>query len=155
MKIVNLLYTKFRKVFLHYHPNLYTTCDKYKSVIKFIIAGSLATFVDLFFLTLFYSCFSYNLVLSTSLAFILSFILSFNVQKFWTFRNSYNKKVSRQLIFYILNALFGLSLNGYLMHLLVNIWGTWYILAQATVSLFIGIYNFFIYRFLIFRPQKI
>ena len=53
----------------------------------------------------------------------------------------------------MLNAFIGLNLNGALMHLLVNEYNVWYLLAQVIVSVVIGTYNFFIYRFIIFKKN--
>ena len=153
MKIVNLLYRQIRKTFSKRYPRLYSFCDDRKSQIKFFFAGSSAALVNLLFLIILHGWLAWSLVLSTSLAFIISFAVSFNLQKFWAFRNYHYKKIPQQLGLYLLNAIVGLSLNGFLMHLLVNIWGLWYLLAQIAVSLTIGLYNFLVYNFIIFRRR--
>jgi putative flippase GtrA len=122
-------------------------------VIKFFFAGSSAAAVDLLFLFLFHGIFHWGLVLSSSLAFILSFVVSFTLQKFWTFRNYSQKKMPIQFVLYIGNAFIGLNLNGVLMHLFVNKFGAWYLLAQIVVNLLIGVYNFFVYKFIVFRKK--
>jgi putative flippase GtrA len=128
-------------------------CDERKAVIKFAISGSTAGLTDLVFLYIFYHIFFLPLVLSTSLAFILSFAVSFTMQKFWAFRNFNQAKAKRQFILYMLNAFIGLNLNGVFMHLLVIKYNVWYLLAQVIVSIVIGNYNFFIYRFVIFKKE--
>jgi putative flippase GtrA len=153
MKFINKSYFKIKQVFFRRYPRLYWLCDRRKSSIKFFFAGSTAAAVNLLFLFIFHGCFKWGLVFSTSLAFILSFIVSFTLQKFWAFRNYYYKKIPVQLVLYIINAIIGLNLNGFLMHLLVNKLGIWYLLAQVGVSLLIGLYNFLIYNFVIFRKK--
>ena len=95
-----------------------------------------------------------DIVISTSLAFILAFIVSFTLQKFWTFRDYSQNKVFRQLAVYLANSFLGLSLNGYFMHLLVNKFDIWYILAQIIVNLTLAVWNYVVYRFLVFRNNK-
>ncbi len=151
MSFINNLYTKIKSLFVAHHPHFYGFCDRRKSIIKFFFAGSLAAIVDLIFLYFFHGIFSWGLVLSTSLAFILSFVVSFTLQKYWTFRNYSQKKMPLQLSIYILNALVGLNINGFLMHVLVNNWGIWYILAQIAVILLVGLYNFIVYKFIVFK----
>lgn len=149
MKLINKYYFQItRKVFsllpITYHLRLQ---------IKYFFAGVSATLLNLILLALFHSVLNWSLVLSTSLAFILSFLLSFALQKFWTFRNKKYRNIPRQLVLYLLNALLGLSLNVYLIQLLVNSWGIWYLLAQVIISLFLALLNFLVYNFIIFRRK--
>ncbi|MFA6513680.1 MAG: GtrA family protein [Patescibacteria group bacterium] len=154
MPVINRLYLQFKNLFSTRYPGLFYTCEKRKSVIKFFFAGSTAALVDLVFLFLFHGIFKWNLVLSTSLAFILSFAVSFTLQKFWTFRNYSQKRIPVQFVLYIGNAFIGLNINGFLMHLLANKLGIWYLLAQVIVNVMIGVYNFFVYKFIVFRTKK-
>ncbi len=151
MPFINSLYARFRSLLSLRYPKLYLACDRRKSVVKFFFAGSSAAAVDLIFLYLFYGVFKWGLVFSTSFAFILSFAVSFTLQKFWTFRNSSSKKIPIQFVLYIGNAFIGLNINAGLMHVLVINVGVWYMLAQVIVNLTIGVYNFFIYKFIVFR----
>jgi putative flippase GtrA len=153
MPVINNLYIRFKKFFSFRWPNFFAACEKRKSVIKFIFAGSSAAAVDLIFLYLFHGVLLWHLVVSTSLAFILSFAVSFTLQKFWTFRNYSQKKIPVQFVLYIGNAFIGLNLNGFLMHYTVNRLHIWYLLAQILVNILIGIYNFFIYKFIVFRKH--
>jgi putative flippase GtrA len=114
----------------------------------------LAGGTDLIFLFIFHGLLHINLVLSTSVAFILSFLVSFTLQKFWTFRNYSEDKVVHQLSLYVLNAFIGLNLNGTGMHLLVNKYAVWYMLAQIIVNLVLGVWNFFVYKFIVFNIGK-
>ncbi len=154
MPIINSLYKKFRTWLHSSWPKIYTICNQRKSVVKFFFAGASAAAVDLFFLFLFHGVFHWGLVFSTSFAFILSFLVSFTLQKFWTFRNKCPKKIPLQFVLYIANAFIGLNINGFLMHALVNNVGIWYILSQVIVNVGIGVYNFFIYKFIVFRSTS-
>jgi putative flippase GtrA len=154
MPFINNLYFKFRHYFSRRFPQLYDLCEKRKSVIKFFIAGCFAGGSDLVFLFIFHGIFRWPIVLSTSLAFILSFAISFTMQKFWTFRNYNQDKVFRQLAIYFLNAFLGLNLNGFLMHIFVNEWSVWYILSQIIVNLAIAVWNFIVYKYIVFKNQQ-
>lgn len=154
MNLINKLYFQFRHYFSSRYPQLYNICEKRKSVIKFFIAGCFAGGSDLVFLYIFHGLLHWDIVISTSLAFILSFAVSFTLQKFWTFRDYSQNKVFSQLFIYFLNAFLGLSLNGYFMHLLVNQFNVWYILAQIIVNLTIASWNFVVYKFIVFRIKK-
>lgn len=153
MPLINSLYKRFRLWLSCSWPKIYTICNRRKSVVKFFFAGASAAAVDLLFLFLFYGVLKWNLVLSTSLAFILSFAVSFTLQKFWTFRNRCPKKIPVQFVLYITNAVIGLNINGFLMHTLVYDFGLWYLLSQVIVNIGIGVYNFFVYKFIVFRSN--
>lgn len=149
MPLVNKFYRKLYLFLNRRFPRVYCYCCQRKSFIKFFIAGTLASSVDLIFLFIFHGLFSLGIVLSTSLSFLLSFLVSFYLQKLWTFRNE-EEKAPRQLVLYLLNSFLSLNLNGIFMHLLVTQLGVWYLLSQIIVNLMLGALNFFIYKFIIF-----
>lgn len=151
MPLINNLYFKFRNFLSHRFPKLYCFCDFRKSIVKFFISGCLGGGADLVFLFVFHSLFNLGIVVSSSLAFILSFALIFTLQKIWTFRDHRQDKTFNQLILYFLNVFICLSVNGFLMHYLVNGIDIWYMLSQLIVNCLIGIYNFIVYKFIIFR----
>lgn len=153
MSLINKFYLKFHLSFQRYFPKTFIYLDTRKSVIKFIIAGCFAGGTDLVSLFIFHGVFKMEIVLSTSLAFLLSFVVSFTLQKFWTFRNNNPARLVRQIFLYILTALVGLNLNAVGMHFLVNRFEIWYLLAQLIVNLFLGVINFIIYKFIIFRKK--
>ncbi|MCF7860418.1 GtrA family protein [Patescibacteria group bacterium] len=154
MSIINNLYKRFGKFFASSYPKIFNFCEKRKAIIKFFVAGSSAAAVDLLALYLFHGLFRWEIVLSTSLAFLLSFFVSFSLQKLWTFRNYNNKRLAHQLVLYIGAAFISMNLNALAMHLLVNNWQVWYLLAQIIVNIFLGVINFFTYKFIVFRHIK-
>ena len=154
MPHINRLYFWFRNFLACKYPKFYSLCDRRKSVVKFFVAGCFASSTDLVFLYIFHSLFNWPIVLSTSLAFVLSFVVSFTMQKFWTFRDFNHNKTAGQFILYILNAFITLNINGIMMHALVIDYKIWYLLSQVIVNVTIGIYNFFIYRWIVFKHDK-
>jgi putative flippase GtrA len=153
MPIIRTWYNQFRQYFSGQWPAAYNFCDQHKAIIKFVVAGCLAGGTDLVLLFIFHGLGQIDIVWSTSLAFILSFLISFSLQKFWTFRNYGPGQTWRQLLLYILNSFLGLYLNGLGMHLLVNEYLIWYLLAQIIVNLILAAWNFVIYKFVIFRHR--
>lgn len=151
---ISKLYFKFRNYFSCHFPRLYHICDKYKIFVKCTFSGVTVAFIELVVLFICYHVVSWPLVVSTSIAFVCSFLFSFSLQKFWTFRNFSQSKTARQLIMYFFNAFIGLNLNGFFMHKLVNQYHIWYLLAQVIVILTIGVYNFAIYNLVIFKKEK-
>lgn len=153
MPLIHAWYNRFRQYFSGNFPRAYVFCNNRKSVIKFFVAGCLAGGTDLIFLFLFHGLLGWHVVAATTMAFILSFLVSFTLQKFWTFRNYSQDKMFIQLTLYVLNVLLGLYLNGLFMHILVTDHNVWYLLAQIIVNLALGVWNFIVYKFIVFKNE--
>lgn len=154
MPIINRIYYHFRLFFSKNFPKVFSFCDQKKAIVKFFIAGAFASAVDLLALFIFYGLFSWGIVLSTSLAFLFSFIVSFSLQKLWTFRNYSHRRLPHQLVLYFSAAFISMNLNGLGMHFLVINLNVWYLLSQVIVNIFLGLINFFTYKFIVFRQTK-
>src|SRR5680860_211976 len=153
MPVLDSCYLKLSSVLKRIIPKLYGRYLEKTAYIKFFISGMITGSLDLILLFLFHGVFHWGVVLSTSLAFLVSFLCSFYLQKVWAFENKEHKKVPRQLVLFILNAFLSLNINGFAMHFLTSQVQIWYILAQLIVNAVLGTLNFFIYKFIIFRTD--
>lgn len=151
MPLINRLYFRFKDFLASWRPRLYHFCEARKSIIKFFCSGTLAATVDLVALFIFHGLLGWGIVVATSVAFIFSFAVSFTLQKLWTFRNYSQQRLPRQLILYFGSAFITMYFNGLGMHTLVNKIGIWYLLSQIIVNIALGIFNFFSYKFIVFR----
>lgn len=127
--------------------------QKYKRYVKFVVSGITATlthFVILFTLTelgLWY-------VASASIGFVFAFLVSFHMQKFWTFRDASRERMMKQMMIYFTVAASGMALNASGMYALVEYFGLYYLLAQVVMSVFIAVGNYLMYRFVIFNKHE-
>jgi putative flippase GtrA len=149
MSIINHLYYRVRILLASSYPHLFNFFEKRKAFVKFFIAGTFSGTVDLILLFIFL----WDIIFSTSAAFILTFLVSFSLQKLWTFRNYSRKRLPRQLTLYLAGAFLNLNLNALAMHFLVNNLGVWYLLAQFAVNLILGFLNFLNYKFIVFKKD--
>jgi len=117
------------------------------------MSGGIAGGVDLGVLYICHGLLNINVIVSTSIAYILSFWVSFYLQKFWTFNNQDQHRVWSQICIYIVIAFINLNLNGYLMHIFVNRWQVHYLWSQLIVSILIGLESFVAYKFIVFRKK--
>ncbi len=129
-------------------PRAYGFCESRKGAIKFIFSGVIAAGVNLLVLDIAYRVFNWPIFSAACLAFIVSFFISFSLQKFWTFREDSQERLPGQLFAYLLNGLLGLYLNARLMKLLVEDLSVWHIVAQLAVSALIALQNYLVYRFI-------
>ena len=88
---------------------------------------------------------------SSAMSFVVAVVVSFMLQKFWTFADQNVEKVHHQFARFLGVALFGIIINTACMFFLVDVIGLWYILAQIITGALIAIINFLMYKFLIFN----
>lgn len=101
-------------------------------VIRYIIAGGTGAFVNLLSMYIFTSIIGIWYITSAILAFILSLLITFFIQKIWTFRDSIFEvaHARRQAILYTISSTSFLVLNTALLYILVDFFGLWYLFAQ-------------------------
>lgn len=124
---------------------------KRHQVLRYVVAGSTGACVHLLVLVVFTEVLKFWYLISTSAGFLAAFLVSFFLQKFWTFNDKRHDHLSRQLVFFFLVALGNFVLNAALMYGLVEGIGLPYLVAQFFVIGSIAIESFYIYRFFIFR----
>ena len=154
MRSIDNFYFKIKHFAWIYIPRLMKFLHHHRSIAKFYLSGCVSGGLDLILLFIFYDLLHFEIVRATSVSFILCFAISFFLQKTWTFRNRSNRRVVRQMAMYFAIGFLNLNLNGFLMHLLVNRFEIWYILAQLGVNLLLGGGNYLFSRFIIFRKQN-
>lgn len=118
---------------------------------RYAISGGIAAmagFLTIFFLTevvgLWYLASSFS-------AFVVTMVIVFCLQKFWTFKNSRLDVLPKQAVLSVIVAVMNLFINSGLMYLLVDFLYLNYLLAQLCVYAFFAIFDFFIYKAIIFR----
>ncbi len=148
------MYQKLKFFIFSYFPTTFKILNLRKVYVKFFITGFFTLLLDLFFLFLLHDVLNQNLLVSTALAFFLSFLFNFFNHKFWTFRDNNLAYVNRQLFSYLFFSFLNLLINVKLMHILANVNGVNYLCSQFLVTIIIGIESFIIYNFFIFRKRK-
>lgn len=120
-------------------------------LLRYLVAGITAASSNIL---LFYF-FTYPLhiwyLASSIAAYLLSFILSFVLQKFWTFRDKSIDKVHHQLFKYGVVVLIGMAVNAGCMFAFVDMLSVWPMLAQVLTGAIIAVFNFFAYKIFIFK----
>ena len=123
-------------------------------VIRFIIAGGSAFSVNIFFLYIFTEFFGLWYIFSATLAFMLSFLVGFSLNKFWTFAESSADFIHSQIFIYLGVNLINLAINNALLYFMVESFAIWYILAQALASILIAFESFFVYKWLFMNTHN-
>lgn len=130
---------------------------------KFILAGILATLMDWGVFKFLRLVFPFEIaILKNSLkgtSFLVATFGKYWLNKFWTFEKTEKKGVGREISQFYAITLFGLLLNVLIFSLLVNTlgpkWGilpkTWETMAVIFSAVLVAVWNFFGYKFLVFK----
>ncbi|HEY4504762.1 MAG TPA: GtrA family protein [Candidatus Paceibacterota bacterium] len=120
-------------------------------IVRYLIAGTSSAMTQLvltFILTHFFHLYYLS---SSCLGFVAGFMVSFLLQKFWTFQDLSQDRNHFQVPVYLGLAITGLILNSSLLYLLVEYAGLWYVFAQFIAMGVVSTGNFFAYKFFVFR----
>lgn len=135
--------------------NIYIQADErypiYMKIFRFLLSGGIAAGVDLALLYMFTDLFGIWYLTSSILAFMLAFLVSFTLQKFWTFRDTERTGIQAQMGLYFFISVCNLICNTLLVYTGVDVLGLNYLIAQIIASLLIACTSFFIYQRFVFR----
>jgi dolichol-phosphate mannosyltransferase len=115
-------------------------------IARFLIAGSVNVLTNLLVLYVLTEYVHLWYLASSIISFGVSYLVSFSLQKFWTFKSSNPHALWYQLPLHLSLALGNLLLNTFLLYMLVEVAHVWYLLAQILVALIIAVDSFIISR---------
>ena len=124
-------------------------------LIRYLFAGGLAFTTNLALLFVFANYFHMWYLTASTLAFIVSVIVSFTVQKFITFRDRTTENVRHQMMMYMVIAIFNVTANGGIMFSLVDLAHISYMIAQVISAGLIAVWSLCFYRYIIFKNAVI
>ena len=126
---------------------------KHQQLGRFLIAGGSAFAVNIVVLYTLTDILHVYYLISTVIAFMVSFCVSFILQKFWTFRDHSRDQMHVQMSLYLGMQLGNLVLSAALMYAFAWYLHLWYISSQVIISIGLAITSFFINRAYIFKQQ--
>lgn len=144
-------YQKFLLFFKEKFPKIFYFIFQHRKVFKFLISGGSAAVVTIITLFVLTDLIGIWYVLSSAIAFMFGFLVSFTLQKFWTFQDMRKDKAKSQAVFYFIVTVINLGLNTLGIFLFVDYLNFHYLLAQFIVAMLLACITYFIYSKLIFN----
>lgn len=126
--------------------------DKFK-FIKFVLAGCIATLADLSILFFLTEVVGIWYLFSSVFSFSVGFIVSFLLQKFWTFKDKMSDDLQNQLLKYLFVMGVSLVIGVLSVYFLVDKIGVYYLLGQVLADAFLAIGRYFINKNIIFKHE--
>ncbi len=117
-------------------------------IMRFLIAGGIATVINLALLYILAEYVGLWYVLAVGVSFACAFAVSFVLQKYWAFRNTDAVKVKTQLPAHLSIALCNMFFDMALVYGAVEYLGMWYLIAQVIASAIISIESYFAFRWI-------
>jgi len=119
-----------------------------KELQRFLLVGSLSTLTHFCIMHALYSYVNLSIILSTLFGFIGSLIVSYTLNKNYTFKS--DKKISTSLTLYLFVTLFGLALNVSIMHLGVKIFEINHLIVFLVVTIIVATNNYLLSKKIVF-----
>ncbi len=126
---------------------------KAKRILRYLSSGGTAFLTNIFLLFIFTELFKLHYLVSGVFAFILATILSFFLQKQWTFQDGSKEDVHKKFIIFTITAIANLILNTLFLYVLVDKFSFHYISAQILSGILLAIWSYFIYKIVIFKKK--
>lgn len=113
-----------------------------KKFIKYAVVGAIGTFTHLSILGFLVEVLHFSPIVSTTIGFIITVIISYYLNYRWTFNSTSKHTVT--LPRYTAVSLIGFCLNTGIMFLTVNVFHLWYVIGQTIAVIMIPLSNFFL-----------
>lgn len=139
---------------VHVRSTALPLVHEHKRIIKYVISGATAAATDLLSLYALTDLLGVHYLVSSVVAFLVAFGVSFFLQKFWTFRDNRTHLLRSQMFQYGVVAFVNLTLNSLFLYLFVERFHVWYVFAQIAASVLVAFFSFFIYRNFIFSAER-
>lgn len=119
-------------------------------LLRYLISGGTAAVTNVGILFLLVQFGNIHYLLSSIIAYLLAIVVSFTLQKFWTFQDRPTHDIQSQFFRYVTVVLANLALNTGLMYVLVTHFSIWYIFAQIMAIAVIAVTGYFGYKYFVF-----
>ncbi len=125
--------------------------SKYIQIIRYILAGGIATVSNLIILFISVHYFKMYYLTGAIIAFSCAVIISYLLQKLFVFKNYSRENMHKQFLNFLVFNLVMLGVNTLLMYTFVDIIGFWYLFAQALSALITACINYIYFNKVIFK----
>lgn len=121
---------------------------------RYLIAGGTAFATNIILLFILVHFFHVWYLFAAITSFIGGVYVSFMMQKFFTFNDYGKEKIRKQQAIYLGVQVFNLGINTLFMYIGVDLFHLSYLISQILIASVMAVYNFFIYKYLIFCPVE-
>jgi putative flippase GtrA len=122
-------------------------------IIRYILSGAIVSLFVFTVLFVLVNILNVWYLIASVTSFCLGLVLSFVLQKFFTFKDSERRGMNRQFSFFLIFNVCMLCVNTILMYVFVDIFGFWYLSSQVCVTMFTAFVNYSIFNSFLFKAR--
>ena len=130
--------------------NIFLSLINNKVIIRYGVVGVIGTITHVGITIILVELLHISPTVSTSIAFSCVLLISYILNRHWTFEKTDGKHLS-DFIKYSSVSLLGLSLNAGIMHYTVSALQNWYIYGLAAAALIVPVTNFILNKYWVFK----
>ena len=120
---------------------------------RFSVLGGIGTFAGFVILYLLTDLLSMWYITSSFLGEVVNFLISFNVHKYWTFKNGKGEKTRQELVQYLRIIVVYLLMNAALMYLFTDMYKIQYLISKIMILVILS-YPYYLLTERVF-PKKL
>lgn len=119
-------------------------------IIRYIFSGGIAVFANLIILFILTKYLHLFYLISAIIAFCSGILVSYSMQKFWTFKDYQMDNMPFQFYIFLRYSIMILCLNTILMYLSVDVFGLWYMFSQIIITIITSFINYLYFSRIVF-----
>ena len=123
-------------------------------IIRYIFSGGLTVFFNLAILYILTELFHLWYLMSAIISFCCGIIMSYLMQKFFTFKDKSTKDLHFQFSIFFLYNIIMLGVNTLFMYVFVDIMGFWYLFSQIVITMSTAVINYLFFSKILFNTSK-
>lgn len=128
---------------------------RFSKVARYLMTGCVGLIVNLGSYHLLVAVFGVPYLVGSMIAIVLSTVVGFLLQKYWTFGERSHAAAPRQFALYAALALWNLGLNTLIVFALVEYFALHYLIAQAIGSGVLAVSSFLLYHHYVFAARHV
>jgi putative flippase GtrA len=121
-------------------------------LVRYVFSGGIAAVINLGLLYILTEYAGLHYLVSGVIAFCCAVIVSFSMQKKWTFQDHSTHATHKKFGIFVVVALINLGLNTLLLYLFTDLAKFHYIVSQILAAAIVALWSYFIYKKVVFRP---
>ncbi len=123
-------------------------------IIRYIFSGGMGAIVNLGLLYILTDLVHLHYLVSGIIAFICAVIVSFFMQKKWTFKDHSTENTHKKFGVFVIVAVVNLALNTALLYFFTDFWHWHYMVSQFFAAAIVAVWSYFIYK-IVFKKETI
>jgi len=123
-------------------------------IVRFVLSGGISAAVNVGILSVLYYIFGVFYITASIVAFMVAFLFSMTLQKFWTFKDKSLNGLHWQTGKYLATSIFGLGINTFFLYIFVDHFNLYVFVGQILAGLITGICTFFLSSDYVFHNKS-